>query len=129
MTDPIADMLTQIRNALMVGKTDVVLPHSKFKQQLAELMVKQGLIEEIGNSTRGQHKQLDLKLKYVNGKPAIMGIKRVSSPGQRIYSKSGEIPRTLSGYGLTIVSTSKGLMADRQARKERLGGEVICQIW
>lgn len=122
-------MLTQIRNALMVRKAEVVLPHSNFKQQLAELLARQGLIEETSPIARGDRKFLQMKLRYVSGKPAIAGIKRVSTPGQRRYSRSTEIPRTLNGYGMTIVSTSRGLLTDKQARKEHLGGEVICQIW
>jgi|SRR3989344_6150578 len=129
MTDPISDMLTQIRNATMVGKTEVVLPFSSFKKRLADLLVQQGLLEESFSTSRGQHSYLGLKLKYVGGKSVIGGIKRVSRPGQRIYAASREIPRTQNGYGVTIISTPKGLMSDSQARKAKVGGEVVCQIW
>lgn len=129
MTDPIADMLTQIRNAISSGKAEVVFSHSKFKQQLAEIMAKEGLIEKYSAALDGRQKTLELKFKYVGGKPVISGITRISSPGQRIYSKAADIPRVQGGYGVTIVSTSKGLLTDYQARKEHLGGEVICQVW
>ncbi|OGE81660.1 MAG: 30S ribosomal protein S8 [Candidatus Doudnabacteria bacterium RIFCSPHIGHO2_01_FULL_43_23] len=129
MTDPIADMLTRIRNASRVGKAEVILPYSKYKQQLGELLKKQGLVEEVFDSTEDDKKQLGIKLRYSGGQPVITGLKRVSSPGQRIYSKSKDIPRTQNGYGITVVSTSQGLLTDTQARKNRLGGEIICQIW
>ena len=129
MSDPISDMFTQIRNAAMAQKAEVILSYSKFKKQLADLLLKQGLISEVFESTEDNHKTLGVKLKYVGGKSVIEGIKMVSKPGQRIYLKSSDIPNTLSGYGVTIVSTSKGLLTDRQAKSDKVGGEVICQIW
>ncbi|MDP2933895.1 MAG: 30S ribosomal protein S8 [bacterium] len=129
MTDPIADMLTQIRNAFAVGKAGVILPYSKFKHQLGEILAREGFIEEVSVATRGSEKTLSFKLKYLNSKPVLTNVVRVSKPGQRIYSGSTELPRTQSGFGVTIVSTSKGLLTDKQARKQNLGGEVICQIW
>lgn len=129
--DPIADMLTQIRNALAVRKTEVWLPHSNFKEHLAVIMQKQGWLERlevIENQKRA--KQLKLQLKYdVAGSPVISGLKAVSKSGQRIYAKVSEISGLKVGQGATIVSTSKGLMTDRQAKQEKLGGEIICQIW
>lgn len=127
--DPISDMLTQIRNALSARKTEVVLPNSKFKRQLGELMARQGLVDEVATVERGKQNFLSIKLKYLSGKPAIGGITRVSRPGQRIYASAEKLPRTRSGYGMTIISTSKGLLTDQQARKEHLGGEIICEIW
>ena len=129
MTDPISDMLTRIRNATKIGKAEVILPYSKYKKQLGDLLLKQGWIEEIFDSSKGERKFLGIKLKYSDGRPVISGLKRVSSPGQRIYSKFKDIPRTQNGYGITIISTSRGLLTDMQARKKRLGGEVVCQIW
>ena len=129
MTDPISDMLTRIRNASQVGKAEVILPYSKYKKQLGELLKNQGLVGEVFDSSMDNKKQLGIKLKYSDGKPVISGLKRVSSPGQRIYSKFNDIPRTQNGYGITVISTSKGLLTDMQARKNRLGGEIICQIW
>ncbi|MDP3993746.1 MAG: 30S ribosomal protein S8 [Candidatus Doudnabacteria bacterium] len=133
MTDPISDMLTRIRNALAVKKAEVVLPYSKLKQNLAELLHNQGWIDQVeidGGTEEKSLKHLKLKLKYDEaGSPIISGLNRISKPGQRIYARSQEIPKVKSGFGATIVSTSKGLMTDRQARKEKVGGEVICQIW
>ena len=128
-TDPISDMLTRIRNALSAKKDDLVLPYSKFKKNLADLLLAEGFIAGV-NELEGDHKMLQINLKYsVLGDPVISGIKRVSKPGQRIYLSKDTLPRTNSGLGVTVVSTSKGLMSDRKARKEKVGGEVICQVW
>jgi small subunit ribosomal protein S8 len=130
MTDPISDMLTRIRNALMVKKTDVSLPYSKFKHSLAKLLVSEGWLKSVDVKEDTGFKNLVLALKYeATGEPSISGLKRVSKPGQRIYSNQQEIPRALGGSGVTIVSTSRGLMTDRHARTQHVGGEVICQIW
>jgi small subunit ribosomal protein S8 len=128
-TDPISDMLTRIRNALAAGKQDLVLPYSKFKHGLAKVLLEEGFLSGV-NELPGRIKMLQVNLKYdSNGGPVITGIKRVSSPGQRIYMPVGKIPRTNGGYGITVVSTSKGLLTDKQARKDRVGGEVVCQVW
>lgn len=128
--DTIADMLTRIRNAQAVKKTEVVLPYSKFKHSLATVLVNEGWINSVAVKDEGVLKHLLLQLKYnSDGNPMISGITRVSKPGQRIYSKTAEIPRALGGSGTTIISTSKGLMTDKLARKAKIGGEVICQIW
>ncbi len=128
--DPISDMLTQIRNALAVKKQAALVPYSKFKENLANLFQRQGYISSYEVVTEKNGKLLKLVLVYdPTGQPTISGIKRVSKPGQRIYTKVAKIPRVVFGVGATIVSTSKGLMTDAEARKEKLGGEVICQIW
>lgn len=128
--DTISDMLTRIRNAALVKKTEVVLPYSKFKHNLAKLLASEGWVRTVAVKEDGKFKNLSIELKYTgNGLPVISGINRVSKPGQRIYSKNTEIPRSLGGVGTTIVSTSKGLMTDKLARKNKVGGEVICQIW
>jgi len=128
--DTISDMLTRIRNATMVKKTEVILPYSKFKHNLAKLLASEGWIRSVNIKEDGKFKNLSLELKYTgNGMPVISGITRVSKPGQRIYSRTSEIPRSLGGLGTTIVSTSKGLMTDKLARQNKVGGEVICQIW
>ena len=130
MTDPISDMLTRIRNALFVKKAEVVLPYSKLKAALASVFAKHGWIAGFETIDESQLKYLKLKLKYnPDGQPAISGLQRVSKPGQRIYAKMKKIPRVTYGIGSTIVSTSKGIMTGSEARKEKLGGEVICQIW
>ena len=128
-TDPVADMLTRIRNATAAKKSELVMPYSKFKAALAEVLAKEGFIG--GSSTvAGKFKALQINLKYgPNGEGVIAGIKRVSKPGQRIYLPADRIPRTNSGFGVTIVSTSKGLLSDKEARKEKVGGEVVCQVW
>lgn len=128
-TDPIADMLTRIRNAGSARKAELVLPYSKFKENLAQLFLKQGFIGAV-SEVAGKHKMLQINLKYdPSGDPVIAGIKRVSKPGQRIYLPTEKIPRTNSGLGITVVSTSRGLMTDREARKAKVGGEVVCQVW
>ncbi len=128
-TDPISDMLTRIRNALASRKQELVLPYSKFKHNLANLLLSEGFISGV-NELPGRFKTLQINLKYSSdGSPAITGLKRVSTPGQRIYLAVDKVPRTNGGLGVTIVSSSKGLVSDKQARKQRLGGEVICQVW
>lgn len=130
-------MLTQIRNAVSAKKGEVVLPYSKFKENLGNLLLKQGWISEIlaldSLEVRGKKKPfkaLKMKLKYgPEGEPAISGLKRVSKSGQRIYAKVVDIPRFRLGIGVTIISTPKGLMTSEEAKKAKLGGEVICQIW
>jgi len=130
-TDPIADMLTRIRNASAAKKAELVLPYSKFKAHLAEVLLKTGFISGSQELISGDnHKMLQINLKYSDaGESVIAGIKRVSKPGQRIYLSADKLPRTNSGYGVTVVSTSKGLMTDREARKQKVGGEVVCQVW
>lgn len=137
MTDPLADMLTRIRNALLAKKPEVILPHSNLKHNLAQLFERQGWLHRVEvtedsppGEAAGQFKVLKLHLKYdEQGQSAISGITRVSKPGQRIYAKVTKIPRSSLGLGETVVSTSKGLMTAQEAVKARLGGEVICQIW
>ena len=130
MTDPISDMLTRIRTAAAVKKTEVVLPYSKLKMNLGKLLEKSGWIESVQEASEGNMKVLKLKLKYDDqGLSVISGINRLSKPGQRIYAKVTKIPRVALGNGATIVSTSRGLMTSDQARKEKLGGELICEIW
>lgn len=129
-TDPIADMLTRIRNGIAARKSEVLLPYSKLKHSLAGILQREGYIRTAAVKDTGKFKELVLVLKYdAAGEAPIMGIKRVSKPGQRIYSAVAEIPKTNGGLGITIVSTSRGLMTDKEARKQKYGGEVICQIW
>ena len=130
MTDPISDMLTRIRNAVAVNKTAVVMPYSKFKHNFARLLVAEGWLSEVFVREQTGKKMLGVGIKYGNNKnPIISGLKRVSKPGQRIYARFDGIPRARSGLGITVVSTSKGLMTDRQAYRDKIGGEVIAQIW
>ncbi len=129
MTDPIADMITRIKNAVAAGHKDLVMPHSKLKMSIAKILQDFNYIEAFELDESGQFKQIKLVMRYVGKSPAISGVKRVSKPGRRIYKSSGDIPRTLNGYGLTILSTNKGVMDGKTARKSNLGGEVLCQIW
>jgi len=129
MTDPIADMLTRIRNAYMAGKKSVKMPHSKLKANIAEILKKSNYIDSTKVSTQGNHKNLNLSLKYINSKPAINHIERISKPGRRVYSKVNHLSTPLSGYGLAIISTSSGVMSVKNAREKNLGGELICKVW
>jgi len=130
MTDPIADMLTRIRNANTAMHDDVSMPSSKLKEALAQVLHREGYIQGFRiNENGGPTKILTIDMKYVDRKRVINGVKRVSTPGLRVYTKAGEIPRVLGGLGVAVVSTSKGLMTDRDARKQRVGGEVVCYVW
>ncbi len=130
MTDPISDFLTRIRNASLAGKPECVAQYSKLKLGIATILREEGFIKgfEERQDPRG-HKQIAVFLKYVNGTPAISGIKNVSKPGRRLYFKSTEIPRVLRGLGIGILTTSKGIMNDRDARRNKVGGELICSVW
>lgn len=129
-TDPIADMLTRIRNANVAGHSSIELPSSKFKVQLASLLKSEGFIAEYSVKTVGQFQVLCIDLKYGSDKkPIIKNLRRVSKPGLRVYCKSKALPRVLGGLGIAIVSTSAGLKTDRKARSEKLGGEVLCYVW
>jgi len=130
VTDPIADMLTRIRNAIQVHHESVIMPHSKMKLAIAKILKEEGFIRDY-DLPRGQvHPTLRLHLTYREGRqPAIAGLKRISKPGLRVYVGKGEIPRVYGGLGLAIVSTSKGVMAGRQAWREGMGGELICYVW
>ena len=128
MTDPIADMLTRIRNALAAGKTDVSMPLSKQKQAIAQVLKDEGYISDFSASEQDGKPALNVTLKYFEGKPVIEKIKRVSRPGLRIYKGKDQLPKIMGGLGVAIVSTSAGLMTDRAARKAGYGGEVLCYV-
>jgi small subunit ribosomal protein S8 len=123
--DPIADMFTHIRNAQMVGKTIITMPLSRQKLKVAELLKNEGYIEDCGVDKEAEKPTLFIVLKYYNGQPVIESLKRVSRPGLRVYKKTNKIPQIKNGLGIAIISTSKGIMADRYARHLKLGGEVI----
>lgn len=129
MTDPIADMLTRIRNAQAVLHKTVVIPFSKFKFSLAEVMKKEGLVGEVSTQGRKTKKTIKIELKYEDNKPFISGIKRVSKQGQRVYIKKNELKPIRQGYGVLIISTSQGLMTNKEASIKKLGGESICEIY
>ncbi|WP_258358897.1 30S ribosomal protein S8 [Moorella sulfitireducens (nom. illeg.)] len=130
MTDPIADFLTRIRNANMVYQEKVEVPASKMKRAIAEIMKNEGYIKNYEYIEDDKQGVLRIYLKYgPNKEKVITGIKRISRPGLRIYARKGEIPKVLGGLGVAIISTSKGILTDKQARREGVGGEVICYIW
>ncbi|HRG55556.1 MAG TPA: 30S ribosomal protein S8 [Lacunisphaera sp.] len=130
MTDPISDFLTHLRNASKAGLAQCVSPHSKLKESLANILKAEGYVRDVatGADERG-HKTLVVSMKYVDSAPVITGLKRSSTPGRRIYSGYSEIPRVLNGLGIAIISTSKGLMKDQDARRNKLGGELVCTVW
>lgn len=129
MTDPIADLFTRIRNGYASRADKVVVPHSKQKQKIVEVLVAQNYVESFETITSNGHPQLEVVLKYVNKQPAITMIQRISTPGRRVYSSASAIKPVLAGNGIRIISTSKGIMIDSEAKKNNLGGEVICKVW
>jgi small subunit ribosomal protein S8 len=135
MTDPIADMLTRIRNAVMSGQALTAMPLSKVKVEIAKILKEEGYLEnfEVADGERPSQKVLRLKIKYIGErrerKPVLTGLERVSRPGRRVYTKKQEIPWVLSGIGVAILSTPKGIMTGQRARQLGVGGEILCKIW
>ena len=131
MTDPIADMLTRIRNGLHAGHKTTSIPASKMKVEIAKILKTEGYILDYKlEGENAKDKVIVIDLKYDGeGKKVISGLKRISKPGLKVYAKSNDVPRVLNGLGIAIISTSKGLMTDRDARKEKLGGEVVAYVW
>ena len=135
MTDPIADMLTRIRNSMMSGQAMTAMPYSKVKGEIAKILKEEGYLEniEVADGERPSQKVLRLKIKYFcerrERKPVITGIERVSRPGRRIYTKKQDIPWVLSGIGVAILSTPKGIMTGQRARQLGVGGEILCKVW
>ncbi len=130
MTDPVADMLTRIRNALQAAHEIVNIPSSTLKINLANVLKSEGYIKNLRIISDGQHRYIRVFLKFdKNGIPVIEGLKRISKPSCRVYAGYNEIPEVLNGYGVNIVSTSKGIMTDREARKQKVGGEILCAVW
>lgn len=128
-TDPISDFLTRLRNAIKARHKRVDVPASKLKRDISRVLIDQGYVagfSELKNSPQGT---LRVQLKYVDGRSAISGLKRISKPGRRVYVSGDEIPRVINGLGVAILSTSRGLLTDRQAREQHVGGEVLCHIW
>ncbi|MBU4204852.1 30S ribosomal protein S8 [Patescibacteria group bacterium] len=129
MSDPITDMLNQIRNAQAVAKTEVFIPFSRLKQEIAKILVEEGFLGDIKKTPKKDDRILKIALKYNQDAPAISSLKRISKPGNKVYIQTSDIRAVRGGRGITIISTSKGLMTNKKARKERLGGEVICEVW
>ena len=129
-TDPISDMLTRIRNASAVHHDTLTMPSSKAKESNAKILVSEGYIEGFDVTANGHARNLKITLRYGDRRErAIKGLRRVSSPGRRVFRKSDELPRAQGGLGVVIVSTSQGLLPDREARRRKLGGEIICEVW
>jgi len=129
MTDPITDMLNRIKNAQAVLKPRVSFPFSNLKYGIAKILEHQGFVERAEKKGKKTKKIIEVTLKYDDEVPAISGLKRVSKPGQRIYAETKKIKKVKGGYGIAIISTSKGLLTDKGARKQKLGGEIICEVW
>lgn len=128
MTDPIADMLTRIRNASAAGKSEVVLPYSKLKHRIADILMSEGYLETVERLS-DHFGSLRLVIKYTQGEPAVGAIRRISTPGRRVYAGATELPRVKSDIGIAIISTSVGIMTNKEARKRKLGGEVLCEVY
>jgi len=130
MTDPISDMLARIRNGALARHDRVEMPHSNLKKHIAEVLKAEGYVDDVRESEGDGKKTLTLVLRYGRGKDsAIDGLRRVSAPGRRVYVRYDRIPRVRSGMGISILSTSRGVMTDRQAREQKVGGELLCEVW
>ncbi|HEY4753877.1 MAG TPA: 30S ribosomal protein S8 [Candidatus Limnocylindrales bacterium] len=130
VSDPIADMLTRVRNASRARHTEVIVPASRTKREIARILKEEGFIADVREEREGPSQLLRLELKYVDGKvPVVSGLKRISKPGLRVYARKTDIPRVLGGLGVVIVSTSKGIMTGTQARQAELGGEILAYVW
>jgi small subunit ribosomal protein S8 len=130
MTDPIADMLARIRNASTARHEEVAIPASKIKESIAKILVEEGFVDGFEVRADGTHPVIAIRLRYSEERErAISGIRRISKPGRRVYRGARELPRVLGGLGIAIVSTSQGVMTDKQARRERLGGEILAYVW
>ena len=128
-TDPIADMLTRIRNAQVAGHDNVSIPASNMKKSIAKILLSEGFVKNVEFVSDGVQGAIRVTLKYADKRPVIVGLRRISRPGLRVYARSGEIPKVLGGLGTAILSTSKGVMTDREARKQSVGGEVLAFVW
>ena len=129
VTDPISDYLTRIRNASNAKKVRVDIPASKMKVSLTEILKKQNFIRDYKIFEDNKQNLISIILRYTDGEPAIGGLKRVSTPGLRLYKNAKDLPRVLNGLGIAVISTSKGLLTDKEARQQSMGGEVVCYIW
>jgi small subunit ribosomal protein S8 len=130
VSDPIADMLTRVRNASRARHTEVLIPASRTKREIARILKEEGFIADVREEREGVTPSLRLQLKYVDGKvPVVSGLKRISKPGLRVYAQKTDIPRVLGGLGIVIVSTSKGIMTGSQAKQAQLGGEILAYVW
>lgn len=130
ISDPIADLLTRIRNGLIARHAEVRIPHSRVKARIAEILVQEGYIQDVEIVPAGVQSEIRVTLKYTPSRdPVIKGLRRVSKPGLRVYKGRLDLPRVQGGLGVAVLSTSKGVMTDRDARRQKVGGEVLCEVW
>ncbi len=130
ISDPIADLLTRIRNGLIARHAEVRIPHSRLKVRIAEILVQEGYVEDVEVIPAGIQSEIKVRLKYTSSRdPVIKGLKRISKPGLRVYKGRLELPRVQGGLGVAVLSTSKGVLTDREARRQKVGGEVLCEVW
>ncbi len=129
ITDPIADMLVRIKNANQRKHKDVAIPYSKVKESITSILKSEGFISNFTVAGEGKEKQISIVLKYKGAQRAITGVKRISKPGLRVYTSSQDLPKVLSGFGTAIISTSNGIITDREAREAKIGGEVLAYVW
>lgn len=130
ISDPIADLLTRIRNGLIARHAEIRIPHSRVKARIAEILVQEGYIQDVEVVPAGVQSEIRVKLKYTPSRdPVIKGLRRVSKPGLRVYKGRLDLPRVQGGLGVAVLSTSKGVMTDREARRQKVGGEVLCEVW
>ncbi len=130
LTDPVSDMLTRLRNANLALHDKVTMPSSNLREEIARILAAEGYVTGYGVRAEGKKKELEVRLKYGSDRSRVIhGLRRISRPGRRVYVEAGELPRTRGGLGVVIVSTSQGLLPDREARRRHLGGEVLCEVW
>lgn len=129
LADPIADMITRLRNAILARHSEVAMPNSKLKVAICRVLKEEGYILDYGTEPDSRQGVLRVQLKYQGNRPVIEGLKRVSKPSRRVYVGHDEIPRVMSGLGINILSTPQGVISDRQARRDKIGGEVVCSVW
>ena len=130
LTDPVADMLTRLRNANLALHESVLMPSSHLREEIARILAAEGYIAGYGVRAAGNKRELEVRLKYGSDRSrTIKGLRRVSRPGRRVYAAADELPRTRGGLGVVVISTSQGLMPDREARRRKLGGEILCEVW
>lgn len=129
LTDPIADMLTRVRNAILIRTEKVDIPASKMKVEIAKILKEEGFIKSYKILKDKKQGVLRMALKYTNSEPMITGLKRISKPGRRVYVGKDEMPKVMGGVGVAIITTSKGILTDRECRREGVGGEILCHVW
>lgn len=128
LSDPISDLLCRLRNAARAQHPDVVIPHSRLKENIARVLKQEGYLEDVAIEGSGR-KQIRIRIKYAGKRSVLEGLRRLSSPGRRIYTRSDRIPKIRGGLGVVVISTSAGVLTDREARKRNLGGELLCSVW